>query len=225
MSTAVADTPVSPAPFAPPQRTTTPEPPAALPVAGGLYRFSVDQYHRMIESGILTEDERVELLEGVIVDMTPIGPLHRYTTRRSAGNLSKAIPSGWDVWMQDPVTLEQSEPIPDIFVVRGSNDDYRHRHPGPADIGLLVETSDSSLGKDRGVKVPIYAAAKVQQYWIINLVQEQVEVHSDPHFHEKSGLAEYRLRQVYRRGDTIALALDGKVVGQIAVSDLLPPPE
>ncbi len=187
------------------------------------HRFTVEQYHQLVASGILRDEDHVELLEGVITEMAPVGPLHRYATRRAAAALMRFVPAGWDVWMQDAITLSQSEPVPDIFVVRGTNDDYRDRHPGPADIGLLVETADSSLAKDRAIKLPIYAGAGIPEYWIINLVQDQIEVYGDPQSDPRTG-TDYRGRQTYQRGESIPLSLDGKLAAQVSVDELLPPP-
>src|SRR5687768_2821024 len=142
-----------------------------------LYRFTVDQYHRLGELGILEDDARVELLEGMIVKMSPIGPPHAYTTQIAHDLIAAQLPSGWTVRMQSPITLERSEPEPDLAIVRGSHADYKRRHPQLAQVGLLIETSDSSLALDRTEKGPIYADAQVPCYWIINLLDRQVEVY------------------------------------------------
>jgi Uma2 family endonuclease len=118
------------------------------------------------------------------------------------------------------VTTRDSEPEPDVSVVRGRRRDYADRHPGPEDVALLVEVADTSLERDRGWKKRIYAAAGIPCYWIVNLIDGQVEVHAQPSGPGEQ--ADYAAHQVYRRGDRIPVVLDGAEAGTIAVDDLLP---
>ncbi len=187
-----------------------------------LHRFSVDEYHALADSGVLAADARVELLDGLIVEMTPIGPLHAYVVEQVYDDVLRSLaPSGWHVRMQQPVTLATSEPQPDIAVVRGQRTDYLHKHPAPAEIGLLVEVADSTLALDRA-KAQLYARASIPQYWIINLGDRQVEAYSDPQTSAR-GVSQYGLHQVIKAVGEIAFILEGKTVGTIPVASLLPP--
>src|SRR5437763_1907972 len=130
-------------------------PPAADDVAiptEPIYRLSVAQYHAMAEHGILNEDDRVELLEGWLVQkMTKYRP-HTLTTGLVRRALDEIVPGGWYVDSQEPITTEESEPEPDVFVVRGDRRDFRDRQPGPRDVPLVIEVADSSLDTDQGTK-------------------------------------------------------------------------
>jgi Uma2 family endonuclease len=185
-----------------------------------LWPLSVDQYHAMIREGILTEDDPVELLEGLLVRKMSKNPPHAVATGLVQDALTAAIPTGWHVQMQDPVTTEDSEPEPDVKVVRGQRRDYLNRHPGPQDVALTVEVSDSSLQRDRGLKKRVYASTRIPVYWIVNLIDQRIEVYTDP-----SGPADkpdYRQRQDFARTDTIPVVIEGKVVAQLSVGELLP---
>ncbi len=186
---------------------------------GPLYRLSLDQLHRMY---VVPGLERNELLGGWLVARTPIHPPHRISTRRVRIAVDRALPDGWYSDEQKPITLPLgvSEPLPDLQVVRGGPDDYPDRHAGPADLGLLVEVSDSSASIDRNYKLRLYAREGIPIYWIVNLVAMRLEVYTDP-----SGPAEkpgYRNRQDYGPDDEVPLILDGREVGRIPVRDLLP---
>ena len=126
-------------PVAPPPRL-----PATVPTEP-VWRLTVQQYHDMIREGILTDDDPVELLDGLLVPKMPRNPPHRIATRKTRQRLEACLPSGWYVDSQEPVTLPTSEPEPDVAVVRGSDAQYSDRHPGPADLGLLVEVADTTL--------------------------------------------------------------------------------
>ncbi len=171
----------------------------------------------MIDAGILTDDDPVELLEGYMVQKMPKNPPHRVSTRKTRMALEEVVPSGWYVETQEPITTLESEPEPDVTVVRG---DFAQRHPGPQDLGLLVEVADSTLARDRGTKKRIFARARVAVYWILNLVDRQIEVHADP-----TGPAEqpdYRQKQVYKPGESVPVILDGKEIGTVEVNAFLP---
>lgn len=110
-----------------------------------IWRLSVAQYHQMIRSGILTDDDPVELLEGWLVLKMPKNPPHRAATRLMQDALARVVPVGWYVDAQEPITLEDSEPEPDVMIVRGETREYRDRHPGPRDVGAVIEISDTTL--------------------------------------------------------------------------------
>jgi Uma2 family endonuclease len=202
---------------------TTPTLPSAPPPAvpdDFIFRLSVDQYHEMIKAGILTSDDPVELLEGWLVQKMPKNPAHRLAKRLFRDALAAALPPGWHVEEQEPVTTSDSEPEPDVTVIRGTPRDYAQHHPGPADLALVVEVSDSTLRRDRGRKKRIYARAGVPVYWIVNLPDRRVEVYTGP-----SGLAEtpdYGQRQEFGPSESVPVIIDGTEVGRLTVADLLP---
>jgi Uma2 family endonuclease len=195
----------------------------SLPLLGtqaGFRRFSVPEYHKLIEIGVLTEDDNLELLEGYLVHKMARNPLHDSALQLTHEKLTEALPLGWRLRIQSAITLPDSEPEPDIAVVRGTARDYVTRHPRPADIGLLVEVSDSTLAGDRADKGRIYARAGIICYWIINLLDRQVEVCTQP-----SGpvaAPAYGQQTTYHAGDAVPLVLDGATIACIPINDLLP---
>jgi Uma2 family endonuclease len=192
------------------------EPPAP---AESLVRFSVEQYHDMARLGILPDGDPIELLEGLLVKKMTISPAHRLATRRVRIALERTVPAGFYVDAPSPVTLQRSEPEPDVVLVRGADDDYINRHPGPGDVALLVEVSDSSLRRDQGFKKLIYAKASIPIYWIVNLIDRRIEVYSDP-----AGPVEhpdYRGRRDFSEAEQVPLVIDGREVAQISVREIL----
>ena len=182
-------------------------------------KFSVPRYQRMIESGILTSEDRVELLENYVVLKMPKNPPHEGTL-----DLVKAafanLPAGWLLRVQQTVVLSDSQPEPDFAIVRGGPRSFVSRHPVAADVALLIEVADSSLLRDQRDKTRIYARAAIPIYWIINLVDRRIEVYTQP-----SGPIEvpvYSAFQTYQPGDQIPLVLDSVTATTIPVVDLLP---
>jgi Uma2 family endonuclease len=185
-----------------------------------IYRLSVAQYHAMGRAGILDEDAPVELLEGWLAQkMTKHRP-HTLATLLLRRALERLIEAGWYVDSQEPVTTADSEPEPDIAVVRGDPRDYPDRHPGPHDVALVVEVAESSLRQDRGPKKRVYAAGGIPVYWIVNLEARQIEVYTEPHTSRKA--SGYRQRHDYGDAVMIPVVLDGDEVGHLNVRDLLP---
>lgn len=182
-------------------------------------RFSVDEYHRMIRGGILATGEPYELLEGYMVQKMSRGPTHDDVMDRLDGVLPSLVPADWFVRSQRAVTLGDSEPEPDYAVVRGPRGRYRNAHPLPADVGLLVEVSDSSLGIDVDDKTRIYARAGIAVYWVVNIPDRRIEVFTDPD--PSADPPAYRARRLHHPGDNVQVTLDGTTVGSIAVSDML----
>jgi Uma2 family endonuclease len=185
-----------------------------------IWRLSVDKYHEMIQTGILTADDPVELLEGWLVYKMPKNPPHRISVRLTQRALEAVVPAGWYVDTQEPITLIDSEPEPDVMIVRGDTRQYRDHHPGAADVALEVEVADTTLERDHGVKKAVYARAGVPVYWIINLIERVLEVYEEP-----AGTAEtanYRERRDYAISDSASVVIDGSEVGRVAVRDLLP---
>ncbi len=144
-------------------------------------RFSVDEYHRMGELGILSEDDRTELIDGEIIEMAPIGSRHAGHVNRLVNLLSKAVGDRALVSVQNPIRLgDHSEPQPDLTLLAPRDDFYVSAHPTAADILLLVEVAESSLDFDRGAKIPLYAAFGVPVVWLLNLQERAVEVYERP---------------------------------------------
>ncbi len=110
-------------------------------------RMTVERYHQLTKAGAFTEHDEVELLDGVVTEKLPKNPPHRISTRRCDLAFSQAVPEGWHVQNQEPVTLQNSEPEPDVAIVRGQLQDYGDRHPGPAEVALVVEVADTPLGR------------------------------------------------------------------------------
>jgi Uma2 family endonuclease len=197
--------------------------PSATPVTYGLdasiARFSVDRYQKMVETGILTAEDKVELLENYVVLKMPRNPRHHSTLQRMLRPLLLPLPAGWDLRIQSAITLTDSQPEPDFALVRGSASDYENRHPGAADSGLVIEVADSSLLRDQRDKTRIYARGGIPCYWIVNLVDRRIEVYSQPS--GPTAVPAYSSFQLYQPGDTVPLLLDGVAVGTIPVDDLL----
>src|SRR5262245_7749406 len=125
---------------------------AVLDAGITIFPLSVERYHAMIEKGILGRDDPVELLDGLIVQKVSKNPPHRTSTWATRKALERVVPAGWYVDEQNPITLASSEPEPDVSVIRGTSRDYSARHPGGADVGLVVEVADATLDRDRGLK-------------------------------------------------------------------------
>jgi Uma2 family endonuclease len=186
------------------------------PPPRSIYRLTVDQYEAMVSSGVFAERDRLHLIDGILVAKMTKKPSHVIACEKTHAALHGVVGAGWRVMSQAPVRLsEHSEPEPDVALARGTADDYADRHPGPADVPLIVEVADSSLRADRELD-RIYGAAGVAVYWIVNLVDRQVEVYTGP---RPDG---YAFRTIYRPGQAIPVVLDGVEVGRVPVDDLLP---
>lgn len=175
--------------------------------------FTVHEYHKMGEAGILTEDDRVELIEGEIVVMPPIGEGHFGNVNRFNDAFyvfrGRAV-----IHIQNPVRLGlKSEPEPDVVLLKYRDDFYSGKFPEPEDVLLLVEIADSSLGYDRRTKEPLYAKAGIQEYWIVDLIHGELIVHREP------SKSRYSSIQSFKPGDTIAPLAFPDV--SLAVADLL----
>jgi Uma2 family endonuclease len=180
------------------------------------HRFSVDTYDEMVEQGILTSDDRVELLAGEIVEMSPIGSRHAACVRRLTQFFTLALGARFTVSAQSPVVLPpDSEPEPDIAILRRREDFYAQAHPRPNDVLLLIEVADSSLTLDQTVKLPLYAAAGVAEVWIVDLTANVIEAYTQP---DQGTYGEKRIV----RGD-VALTPIALPELNINVSDILGP--
>jgi len=195
------------------------EVPAALPLdRPRFHRFSVEQYHRMIESGILREHDRVHLIGGIIVDKMTHNPPHDGTVLLIQTAVLQLLPPDWVLRIQSAITMRDSEPEPDLVAARGPIRRYMRSHPRPKDIGLLIEVADSSLQEDRGMAL-VYAEARIPTYWIVNLVERQIEVYTRPRAGKSRG---YHQRQDFGPASSIPVMLAGREIGVLPVRQLLP---
>ena len=176
--------------------------------------FTVERYHAMIATGVIGPDDRVELLKGKIVPMSPVGRMHAACVLAFQEILYGRHLGKLTIRTQDPITiLPLSEPEPDVVIARYDPERYAGGHPAPEDIHLVIEVSDSTLEKDRDYKFHIYAAAQIPEYWIVNLVERQFEVFTLPHPH-----LGYSGREMYAEGDFF----EHPLLGRIDVTDFLP---
>lgn len=185
-----------------------------------LARFSTEKYDRLVESGILTPDDNLELLENYIVRKNAECAVHDGTSLRIRKRLTRVLLAGWDIREQGTLATADSRPEPDFAIVRGDSRTYLSRHPVAADVGLVVEVANSSLLRDQRDKARIYARAGVVCYWIVNLEDRRVEVHTLP-----SGPGDapaYASVVNFVPGDAVPLELGGAVVATIPISELMP---
>lgn len=173
-------------------------------------RLSLEEYHYLIETGFFGEDERVELIEGVLHRMSPKGSRHTESLRRLLRAFIKALGEAAlgervEISVQDPIAIptHNSEPEPDFTLIVPREGGYADRHPLPEEVLLVVEVADTSLEEDRGTKLRVYAAAGIEEYWVINLVDDQAEVYREPTI-LADGTATYRQRTVHKAGDSVA---------------------
>ncbi|HET6314512.1 MAG TPA: Uma2 family endonuclease [Chloroflexia bacterium] len=176
--------------------------------------FTADQYEKMIEAGILEEGDNVELLRGEIVKMAPIGLRHAGCVARLVSIFAAKLSASAIVWPQNPIRLaDDTEPEPDVALLKPSPDFYTNRRPGPQDVLLLVEVADSSLEKDQSLKVPMYAQAGIAILWIVNLIEDVVEVYASP----VNGV--YTELHRAGRGETILLPLAQRL--SVSIDEIL----
>jgi len=141
--------------------------------------ITVAEYHKMIQAGILGEDERVELLYGKIIPTSPVGSQHSTCVKRLNRLFSRSVGDRAIVSVQDPIQIpDHSEPEPDVALLRPPLSTYEARHPLPKEVLLIVEVSDSSLAKDRAVKLPLYASAGIPEVWLVDLAHSQIQVYT-----------------------------------------------
>lgn len=186
------------------------------------HRITVAEYHRMLESGSLGDEPRVELLEGVILDKMTKDPPHVIATDLIDDLLHLLLPPGYFVSMGNPVTIEErdSEAEPDAQVFRGTPRDYAGRRRTQRDAALVIEVSDTSYRVDRGQKWITYAAAGIPVYWVVDLNRRVLEVHSEPA--GAGDAARYARSQTFGPDDEAPIVLDGREAARFAVRDILP---
>jgi Uma2 family endonuclease len=167
--------------------------------------FTLAEYHYLAELGFLSEDDRVELIRGQIVEMAPKGTAHEVCITRLLRELPKLVRDRATLRSQSPLVLPtNSEPEPDLTIVQNCADDYLSVHPEPADALLVIEVSDSSLSYDQEVKLPLYAEAGISDYWIFNLVENHLEVYSEPYQDLQSKFG-YGVKRIILPNKVIAL--------------------
>jgi Uma2 family endonuclease len=159
-------------------------------------RFTLEEYHRLIDIGFFNEDERIELIRGELVQMVAKGTAHTTCCSNLIEELPKLVANKAKLRCQDPITLPSgSEPEPDLVIVRAMDDNYLSGHPQPRDILLLIEIADSSIKYDQDVKIPLYAEAGISYYWIFNLLDNHLETYSEP-YQTQSGSFGYSIKQI-----------------------------
>jgi Uma2 family endonuclease len=188
------------------------------------HRITVKEFHRIIESGALGPEPHVELLEGVIVAKMSKTPPHNVATDLIQHLLNRLLSAGFFASMGNPVTIEDrdGEPEPDVSVLRGQIRDYAGRERRPADAALLIEASDTSYAYDRYQKLPVYAAAGVPLYWILDLNRRRLEVYAKPITPSQETPAYYAETRIYNENEEVPLILDGREVARFAVREILP---
>jgi len=188
-------------------------------MAAPIKRFTVEEYHRLIETGIISDDDLVELLEGFLVSKKAKTPIVCTIRGLVAEAVRPLLPAHHFHDRQGPVTTDDSEPEPDITIILGKPRDYSRQHPAPSHTKLLVEVSDASLQGDRE-KRRIYARSNFPIYWIFNIPERQIEVYTQP-----SGPVDhpaYANVAIYKDGDSVPVIIDRKEIGRINVKDVLP---
>jgi Uma2 family endonuclease len=172
--------------------------------------FNVDQYYRMAQSGILAEDDRVELIEGEIIKMSPIGVRHASCVNRLNTLFAEMLGRKAIVSVQNPLLLSTySEPQPDLCLLRPKADFYADEHPSPADVFLVVEVADTSIGYDRDEKIPLYARAGNAEVWLIDLTQDTVTLYAEPI------RGQYRQTREANRGGAVASNIFSELILEV----------
>lgn len=206
---ATAAPPVPPDPLAPPV-----PPPVVLESGRRLARLTVDQYHDLIAAGILGSDSRIELLDGLLVEKMPKSPLRTAVLKLILRRLGELPSDGFHLAQEAPVTLhsQDSEPEPDVAIIRGQITDYLAAHPTPTDVLLLIEVANTSLRKDLR-NAARYAVAGIERYLVVDVVAETFTLHEQP------------TAEGYRDARTVeevAIGVDGDVIGTLSRTDAFP---
>ena len=199
-----------------PPKVAAPPTPAIPPFP--IRRFSVDEYHMMIETGVLNENHRIELLHGWLVPKMTVNPPRNYAV---TALMEQLMASGMRavVRVQQPITTSDSEPEPDLVFALGTNADYKQRNPRASDCASVVEVADTTLHEDRTTKLELYAGARVAVYWIVNLMDRRVEVYTQP---RGGKYPSYKKQTNYGPREAVPVVVRGKELGRIPVKELLP---
>jgi Uma2 family endonuclease len=187
------------------------------PYTATSHRFTVEQYYKIAEIGILDPAQRTELIEGEIIEMSPIGTKHAICVSDISEILTTRTIDFAHVRQQNPVHLsDRSEPQPDLALVKRPSSRYLSCHPTAADIFLLIEVSDSTLNYDHEIKIPLYAKAAIPEVWIVNLESEMIEVYRQPNKTESE--IDYQDVKQYAKGEVVTIASFNHVA--IAVDEI-----
>jgi Uma2 family endonuclease len=189
-----------------------------LPPPESLYRMSVEKYEAMVASGAFTKQDRFELINGFLVTKMSEYPPHAVASTLLCQVFWRLVPEGFHLRLDKPLKIpnRSSVPEPDLVLARGMAQDFLAGHPEPKDAPIVVEVADSSLRDDRTVMARIYGGGGVPVYWIVNLVDRQVEVHQGP------SAQGYGRIEVFAEGASVPVVIEGVEVGRIAVGDILP---
>jgi len=177
-------------------------------------QISVERFQKMVATGVITPHDRIELIDGEMIDMAPIGGPHAWAVTRLATQLIRILGDRNIVWVQSPVVLsDRSQPQPDLCVLRDRDEGYGKALPSAGDVLLLVEVADTTLSFDRGKKLDLYAKQRIPEYWIVNLMDKRLELYRKP------GPAGYAVELALEAGQDAALVLLPDVV--VRVSEVL----
>src|SRR5947209_11599809 len=161
--------------------------------------FNVDEYYRMAAAGVFSEDDRVELIEGEIVEKNPIGSRHAACVVRLTKLLERLAGDHAIVWVQNPMQIsDYSEPLPDVALLKPRDDFYAQANPQPSDVLLIIEVADSSVEYDRNIKIPLYAQAGIPEVWLVNLPEGTIEIYTQP------SNDSYKETRYMKRGESLA---------------------
>ncbi|MBD2269443.1 MULTISPECIES: Uma2 family endonuclease [Nostocales] len=167
-------------------------------------RFTITEYHRLADLDFFTEDDRVELIKGEIIKMAAKGKAHSVCNTRLYRELFKLLEEKATIRGQEPIIINDSEPEPDLVIVKNTPDDYFLNHPTPSDIFLVIEVADSSLKYDQEVKLPLYAEAGISDYWIFNLIAYHLECYCQP-YQDLQGKFGYRHKSIILPNESVKL--------------------
>lgn len=181
-------------------------------------RFTVTEYARLIDDGFFAADEQFELLDGLITPKMSRNPPHDAVLNRIRRRLERSIRAGWMLRIQSALSIGESVPEPDIAIVRGDDADYASRHPNASDAPLIIEVANTSLTEDRTYKLQIYAKAGIGSYWVVNLIDQQIETFEKPVVHDTP---RYLQQATFRIADLMVLPEHLWTESRIPVSDLL----
>jgi Uma2 family endonuclease len=206
------------APLFPTTIAASPLPPAVMPEEP-VVPLTLEAYHSLVQSGKLSSGDPIEFLEGWLVPKLTKGPRHAAVKRQLLRMLAALVQPPYFLDAQEAMSAVDSEPEPDIYIVRGPEQRFRERHPGPGDIEVVIEIADTCLHRDRGVKKRIYARAGVPTYWIVNLVDDCLETFTQPSGPTDAPL--FGVSASLRAGDFAPLSIGGAEVGRLSVAEIL----
>ncbi len=184
-------------------------------------RWTVSEYHELIKAGVLSDDAPYELLEGWLVTKMTKNPPHERTLSLLNKWIPPTLPTAWECRTQHPITLSDGEPEPDLAIVSAPLTQYGVRHPIAAEIALIIEVANSSLYRDRGIKLRSYSRAGIQEYWIVNLIEGVIEVYTQPMISTESNIPTYAPPKIFRPGEMVPLVVGGQKCAELSVDDII----